>query len=88
MSTNTKTLRDGTNENTSAEDEENVSREALEITMDKRLDLAVAVGVALLGMFILITSRDIRTGSLPDPVTSRGLPNIAGALLVIGGIVV
>jgi len=77
----------GTNEDTSREDEEKASPGKLSITMDKRFDLAVAVGVALVGVFILIGARNIRTGSIPDPITSRGLANITGLLLIIFGVI-
>jgi len=35
----------------------------------------------------MITARNIRAGSVADPITSHGLPNIMGAFLVIVGIV-
>ena len=72
----------------SGEDEEITSLEKIEITMDKRLDLAVTVGVILFGVFMLIEAREIELGTYElDPISSRGLPNITGALLIIGGIV-
>ena len=43
--------------------------------------------IVLLGVFMLIAARDIRAGSIPDPITSRGLPNIMGVFLIIGGII-
>ena len=87
MSEDGKTARSGTGDNRSREDEEKASREALGITMDKRMDLAVAVGVAIVGALMLIGIRGMRRGTVPDPVTSRGLPILVGAFLAIGGIV-
>ena len=77
----------GPNEDTSREDNERASPGKLSIMMDKRFDLAVCLGVALLGVFILIGARNIRAGSIPDPITSRGLANITGMLLIIFGII-
>lgn len=87
MTENTTTPKSDTNDNASREDEEKARLETPGCTMDKRVDLAVAVVVALFGAFILIMSRDIRRGVIPDPITSRGLPIITGTFLVIAGIV-
>ena len=87
MVEDTQTAKRGTNEDTSREDEEKASLETLSITMDKRFDLMVAVGIVLVGAFILVEARDIRAGSIPDPITSRGLPNITGILLIVFGII-
>jgi len=87
MSEDVKTVKSGTGDNRSREDEEKASREALGITMDKRMDLAVAVGVAIVGALMLIGIRGMRRGTVPDPVTSRGLPILVGVFLAIGGIV-
>ena len=56
-----------------------------EMTMDKRADLAISVFIASLGVFVLITSRNIRAGTISDPITARGLPTAMGAFLIIGG---
>ena len=82
-----KTAKGGTEEDMSREDEEKASLETFEITMDKRADLAVSMGVALIGAFVLIATRGIRAGSIPDPITSRGMPNVVGVFLIIVGIV-
>jgi hypothetical protein len=55
--------------------------------MDKRTDLAVSLVTVLVGALMLILARDIRPGTVADPVTSRGIPEILGAFLVIGGMV-
>jgi hypothetical protein len=67
-------------------EKENNPLEKLSITMDKRIDLAVSLGVALLGAFIVIEARDIRLGMVPDPITSRGMVNITGIFLIILGL--
>jgi putative tricarboxylic transport membrane protein len=87
MAEDGETVKSGTNEETVREDEDNGTMEKLSITMDKRVDLAVAVANVLLGAFIVIAARDIRSGSLPDPITSRGLASMTGTGLVIGGII-
>jgi hypothetical protein len=53
--------------------EEKVSPAKLSLTTDKRIDLAIAVGVALVGLFILVGARNIGRGMIDDPLTSRGL---------------
>ena len=55
--------------------------------MDKRCDLAVSIFTVLLGIFVLIAARKIRTGLVVDPITPRGLPNMMGAILIIGGFI-
>ena len=86
MPRSVKTTSSGTNENTNRDDEEKASLEAPQITMDKRVDLAVSVFFVLVGVFILIASRNIRAGSVHDPITSRGMPYITGFCLIIVGI--
>ena len=77
----------GVSKSTGWENKKEPSLQRLGITMDKRFDLAVSVSVVLIGVLILITARNIRAGSVADPITSHGLPNIMGAFLVIVGIV-
>ena len=90
MAKHVKTAKSGTNENTGGEDEENASLEMVEetvdIAMDKRIDLAVAAAVTVVGVLILIGAKDISEGSVTDPVGSRGLAHVTGAWLVIAGI--
>jgi hypothetical protein len=71
---------------TSLEDEGKAQNVALSITMDKRADLAVSVFVILLGIFVLVAARNIRPGLVPDPITPRGLPNLMGLFLIMGGL--
>lgn len=73
-------------QDTHQDNEAKAPLEKLSITMDKRIDLAVAVAIALFGMFVLVEARNIRPGTIPDPVTSRGLADIGGILLIIFGI--
>jgi len=87
MSEEVKTVKSTTDEDTRPEDEEMVSPPVLSITMDKRVDLVLAIGVALVGAIMLMTSHVIRRGPIPDPIGTRGLPNITGLFLIIGGIV-
>jgi hypothetical protein len=86
MSEDAKTKKGGTNEDTRPEDEERVSVPVLSITMDKRIDLVLAIGIVLVGVTMLMTSQVIRRGAIPDPIGTRGLPNITGVFLVICGI--
>jgi len=74
MAEDGQTAKRGTNEDASREDEEKVSRKKLASpwTTDRP---GGRRGVALLGAFILIEARDIGEGSIPDPITSRGLAN-------------
>jgi putative tricarboxylic transport membrane protein len=75
----------GTNEDASRPEKEEASTEKLSITMDKRIDLAIALAIVLLGVLMLVWARDIQAGQIPDPITSRGLPNIMGIFFIIGG---
>jgi putative tricarboxylic transport membrane protein len=88
MTEDAKTAKSGLNEQSNGGDEEIHPLEKIEITMDKRIDLAVTVGTILFGVFMLIEARKIELGTYElDPISSRGLPNITGLLLIIGGIV-
>lgn len=87
MTENAKTAKSGVNEQTNGGDEETASLEKIDITMDKRIDLAVSVGIILFAVFMIIEARNIDLGTYLDPITPRGLPVITGALLIIGGIV-
>jgi hypothetical protein len=88
MAEDAQAAKGGTNEKTRRNDDDKASPEKLSITMNKRIDLAVAVTVILVGAFILIEARDIRAGLIPDPITSRGLANITGTFLIIAGMIV
>ncbi len=54
--------------------------------MDRRVDLAVAFCVVLLGIFVLVSAQGIQTASVPDPIGTRGAPTFAGAALCVGGL--
>jgi hypothetical protein len=54
--------------------------------MDRRADVAVAFGVLLLGVFVLVAAQGVRPASIADPIGSRGAPNLVGAILVLGGL--
>ena len=87
MAEDTQSVKCGTSEETTREGEEKASPAKLSLTTDKRIDLAIAVGVALVGLFILVGARNIGRGMIDDPLTSRGLPNITGTFLLIVGII-
>jgi putative tricarboxylic transport membrane protein len=54
--------------------------------MDKRKDLTVAVAIALLGLAIVVLGTQINLGRIRDPIGSRALPVITGALILAGGL--
>lgn len=60
-------------------------QDRLPITMDKRVDLALAIGVAALGAYAVWLASGFRIGNYPDPLTSRGLPYILGGFMMLGG---
>ena len=59
----------------------------VKLIMDKRIDLAIAIAGILIGVFILVETRNISAGSVVDPITSRGLPVAGGILFIILGAV-
>jgi putative tricarboxylic transport membrane protein len=85
MTENAQTAKRGTNEEVGRSEKEEAFTEKLSITMDKRIEFALAVVAVLLGVFILVEARGIRAGLTPDPITSRGLPTITGTFLIIVG---
>jgi hypothetical protein len=60
--------------------------EPLRIAMDKRGDLAMALGFVLLGATICYLASGFRVGVFPDPVTPRGLPYLTGGFMVVAGL--
>ena len=88
MAEDLQTVGSGIKEQANQSDKEKISLEKLRFTMDKRIDLAVSVTIVLLGVFVIVGARNIRAGSVPDPITSRGMPYVAGSFFVIGGIIV
>ncbi len=57
------------------------------ITMDKRVDLAVMVGVVILGAVMFFGAFNIKHGIIPDPIGSRGMPIATAIFLMVGGLV-
>lgn len=57
----------------------------LPIKMDKRVDLAVAASLVVLGGFVIYVATGFRIGNFPDLLTSRGLPYIIGGFMIAGG---
>jgi putative tricarboxylic transport membrane protein len=53
--------------------------------MDRRKDLVVAAAVALLGLAIVVLGTQVNLGRVRDPIGSRTLPVVVGALIVAGG---
>jgi hypothetical protein len=87
MAKDAETAKSGANEETNREDEDKVRLEEVSFTTDKRTDLAVAVAFLLTGVFMLVTGRDIKPGTLDDPITARGLPMVTAVLLIIFGVI-
>jgi putative tricarboxylic transport membrane protein len=54
--------------------------------MDKRRDLAVALVVAGLGAAIVILAFDVPIGRVRDPIGTRTMPIVVGALICAGGV--
>jgi hypothetical protein len=83
----TQAKQTGTEEEASRTDKEQVSIDNVSFTMDKRLDLAFTLFFVFFGALVLFTARNIRSGSIPDPITTKGMPNLAGISLIIIGII-
>jgi len=87
MTEDTQSVKRGSNEETTQEgEEEKVSSVKFNLTTDKRVDLALSVAVALIGLIILFETRDIREGMISDPISARGMPRITGVTMFIVGI--
>ena len=54
-------------------------------TRDVRKEIAVAVAVMVIGVGLVLYAGSIREGSIPDPITSSGLPRLTGILLIVFG---
>jgi len=87
MTEDRNSAKSGTNGGPKPEDEESSGKIALRLTLDKRIDLAVMVGVILYGFFLIIEAGRIRLGIIPDPLTSRGMPYLSGFFCIICGFV-
>ena len=68
----------------SGEDPRNIP---IRLTLDKRIDLAITVVIVFFGVFLIVEARDIREGLIADPVTSRGMPYLAGFLCILWGVI-
>jgi hypothetical protein len=54
--------------------------------MDRRIDVALALGVTALGIFIIVFAQSIGRSPVPDPIGPRGIPTGLGTAFVLGGI--
>jgi len=54
--------------------------------MDRRKDLAVAFGIAVLGLTIVVLGTQINLGRIRDPIGSRTMPILTGCLILAGGL--
>jgi hypothetical protein len=54
-------------------------------TRDVRSEIAVAAAVIAIGAAFIVLALDIRQGSIPDPITARGLPILIGASMIVFG---
>lgn len=88
MAKDVETAESGAIEETKRKGEEKDRLEEVDLIMDKRIDLAIAVAVLLFGVFSLIAATGISQGSLRDPIGSRGMPIATAVLLTVCGIVV
>jgi hypothetical protein len=59
----------------------------IRIAMNKRVDLLLSFGLVGLGAFICYVASGFRVGVFPDPITSRGLPYIAGGFMIFAGLI-
>jgi hypothetical protein len=55
--------------------------------VDRRVDVAIALAVATLGVVILVATQQIGKSPVPDPVGPRGVPLILGTFFVVAGLV-
>jgi hypothetical protein len=86
MATDASRAKNGKNEETKQENGEESFKFPFRLTLDKRIDLAIAGVIVLLGVFLIIEARSIRTGLISDPITARGMPYLTGTFFVISGI--
>ena len=76
-----------TDEETKLESGEDARKIPIRLTLDKRIDLAITVVIVLFGVFLIVEARDIQDGMIPDPITSRGMPFLAGFFCIIWGVI-
>jgi hypothetical protein len=65
---------------------DDAAEEPIDIKMDKRVDLLLALIVVAVGAYVCFTASHFRTGSFPDPLTSRGFPYITGGFMILAGL--
>lgn len=87
MSKDTQTAKGTMEEEKSLEEQEKASTITLNLTMDKRIDLALTLVFIAVGVFMISEARGFRSGKQPDWFTSRGIPILTGGLLIIEGVV-
>jgi hypothetical protein len=73
-------------EQTDADLDAGLPEEPIRIEMDKRVDLAIAVAVVVVGAIIVFQATTFRLGRFPDPVTARGLPYLTGGFMIVAGL--
>jgi hypothetical protein len=54
--------------------------------VDRRVDVALALVIAALGVVILVATQQIAKSPVPDPVGPRGVPLVIGGFFVIAGL--
>jgi putative tricarboxylic transport membrane protein len=85
MTEATMTAKSGTNENTGQEE---VKKEApFSLTMDKRIDLVIAVFIIFYGAFMVYHASRFMQGRVEDIFTAKGMPYACGIFLIICGII-
>lgn len=54
--------------------------------MDRRVDLLIALLVVAAGVFVIVVAQGIRSiGPVVDPLGPKAIPNVVGALMILGG---
>jgi len=53
--------------------------------MDRRIDVALALAVMALGIFIIVAAQSIGRSPIADPIGPRGIPTGLGIAFVLGG---
>ena len=84
MTDATMTAKGGPNESTGQEEKKKM---IFNLTMDKRVDLAVSVVIILYGAFMVYKASQFLQGRVEDIFTAKGMPYAAGSLLIICGII-
>lgn len=85
MTEDTLAAKSGTNENTSQGDEKKPA--TFFLTMDKHVDLALAIVLILFGIFLCVMASTFYMGRVDDFFTAKGMPYATGTFLIICGII-